>query len=105
MAKGEIADLTLWCDVYKLDQSGAGAEVVWKNKELGREWQEKKASLGQNKKKPDAEIGGISETLKVGEQKATRARQYLIISILYHSQTAINKLVKMDKSASQVSKI
>ncbi len=72
---------------------------------VGREWQEKKASLGQNKKIPDAKIGGISETLKVGEQKAKRARQYLVISILYHSQTAINKLVKMDKSASQALKI
>lgn len=36
LAKGEIADLILWCDGSKLDQVRAGAAVVWKEGELGR---------------------------------------------------------------------
>lgn len=65
LAKGEIADLILWCDGSKLDQGGAGAAVVWKEGELVRKWQEKKVSLGKNKEILDAEIWGISEALKV----------------------------------------
>ena len=56
LAKGEIADLILWCDGSKLDQGGAGAAVVWKEGELSREWQEKRVNLGKNKEILDAEI-------------------------------------------------
>ena len=105
LAKEEIADLILWCDGSKLDQGGAGAAVVWKEGELGREWQEKKVSLGKNKEILDAKIWGISETLKVAGQKAIRTQQHLAVSIFCDSQTIINKLAKMDSSAGQALKI
>ena len=50
LGKEERTDLTLWCDGSKLNHGGAGAAVVWKNEELSREWQEKKAGLGKIKK-------------------------------------------------------
>ncbi len=43
--------------------------------------------------------------LKVADQKATRAQQHLVISIFCDSQTAINKLAKMNNSAGQALKI
>lgn len=68
LAEREIADLTLKCDRSKLDQSEAGQGIVWKVKELGREWQGKKTSLGKNKEIMDAGIWGISKMLKVADE-------------------------------------
>ena len=104
LAKGEIADMILWCNASKLDQGGAGAAVVWKG-EFGRKWQEKTVSLGKNNEILDAEIWGISEALKLARQKAIRAQQQLVVCIFCDAQTAINKLAKMDSSTGQALKI
>lgn len=74
-------DLELWCDGSKLDTGGTGAAVVWKSNCRGEEWQTIKVSLGQNKEIFDAEMWGISEAIKVAEQKTSEVRHSLVISI------------------------
>ena len=104
MAKKELADLTLWCDGSKLEQRGTGAAVVWKRNRQGSEWQTEKTTLGKNKEILDAEIWGISEAVKVAEQRCMRTQQPLQISIFCNSQTAINKLRVMDSKENQALK-
>lgn len=67
-AKGDQADFTLWCDGSKLDYGGTGAAVVWKQ---DSDWLTQKTTLGKNKEIFDAEIWGISEAVKVAEQKCS----------------------------------
>ena len=82
----------LWCDGSKLDSRGTGAAVVWKNEGTEKEWQEQKVGLGLNKEIFDAEMWGISEAVKVAEQKVRQVRELWVISIFCDSQTIINNL-------------
>lgn len=59
------ANLTLWCNGFKLDQ-GTRAAVVWK---LNNKWLTQKIALGKIKKIFGAKIGVISEGVKIAEQK------------------------------------
>lgn len=102
-AKTGTADLVLWCDGFKRDEGGTGAAVVWKENAIDRRWQERKVSLGRNKKIIDAEMWGISEALKVAEQKAVTSQSFAI-DIFCNSQTAINKLKSMDDRECQALK-
>ena len=95
-AKAGMANLKLWCDGSKLDDGGAGAAVVWKKDSAQKEWQEQKVGLGVNKEIFDAEMWGISEAFKVGEQKTRQIWQPWIINIFCDSQTIINNLRKCD---------
>lgn len=97
--KGDRADFTLLCYGSKLDQGGAGAAVVWKENRQDNEWIKQKITLGKNKKIFDAEVWGISEAVKIAENKCSRAQQPLAISIFCDSQTAINRLKVMDCTA------
>ena len=95
------ANLSLWCDGSKLDQGEAGAAVVWK---LDNEWLTQKVTLGKNKEIFDAEMWGISEAVKIAEQKCLKAQQPLVISIFCDSQHAINRLKVLDCKAGQALK-
>lgn len=104
MVKEELANLTLWCDGSKLDQGGTGAAVVWKRNRQDSEWQTQKTTLSKNKEILDVEIWGISEAVKVAEQKCIRTQQPPEISIFCDSQTAINKLRVMNSKEGQALK-
>ena len=100
IAKRDQADLSLWCDGSKLDKGETGAAVAWKQ---GDEWLTRKVTLGQNKEIFDAELWGISEAVKVAEQKCL-AQQYVLINIFCDSQLAINRLKVIDNKAGQALK-
>lgn len=57
-----------------------------------KEWQDRKASLGQNEEIFDAEMWGISEAVKVAEQRTRQVQQPLVISIFCDSHTIISNL-------------
>ena len=66
--------------VTDLSSTGrTGAAVVWKKNRNSEEWQELNTSLGQNKEIFDAEMWGISEAVKVAEQKTRQVQQPLVI--------------------------
>ena len=100
-AKKDRADLILWCDGSKLNQGGTGAAVVWK---LDNRWLMQKVTLGKNKEIFDAEMWGISEAVKVAEQRCLKSPQLSVISIFCDSQHAINRLKVMDCKAGQALK-
>lgn len=98
------SDLELGCDGSKLDTGGTGTAVVWKDRSRG-EWQIVKVSLGKNKEIFDAELWGISEAIKVAQDKTRELQHSLVISIFCDSQTAINNLREGHSSASQALKM
>lgn len=63
-----------------------------------------KISLGQNKEIFDVEMWGISEAIKVAEQKSREVLHCLVISIFCDSQTTINNLGKDHSSRGQALK-
>ncbi len=104
IAKNNYADLTLWCDRFKLNQGGAGTALVWKENRQSNEWITQKIILGKNKEIFDVEIWDISEAVKVAEKKSSRVQQPLAISIFCDSQTAINRLKIIDSKTGQALK-
>ena len=98
-------DLELWCDGSKLDTGGTGAAVVWKTNCNGEEWQIVKVSLGQNKEISDAEMWGISEAIKVAEQRTREVQHPLVINMFCDSQTTINNLRECHSSGGQALKM
>lgn len=63
-----------------------------------------KISLSQNKEIFNAEMWGISKTIKVIEQKSRKVLYFLITSIFGDSQITINNLKKDHSFGSQVLK-
>ncbi len=63
-----------------------------------------KVIQGKNKKIFDAEMWGISEAVKVAEQRCLKGPQLSVISIFCDSQHAINKLKFMDCKVGQALK-
>ena len=98
------SDLELWCNRSKLEKGGTEAAVVWKSNWNSKEWQTVKISLEQNKEIFDAEIWGISEAIKVAEQRSREVLHSLVISIFYDSQTTINNLREDHSSGGQALK-
>ncbi len=71
---------------------------------MDNEWLTQKVKLGKNKEIFDAEMWGISETVKIAEQIYLKTQQPLVISIFCDLQHAINRLKVLDCNVGQALK-
>lgn len=94
--KAKRSGLKFWSNRFKLNNKGIKAAIIWETASVKKKWHKQRICVSFNKKIFYAEMWGISEALKVIEQKTQEIQERQNLNIFCNSRTIINNLRTCD---------